>query len=90
LKIEFKPVKMEEIKARGRYREEVKACVKNFLQLIEQGIKAVESNEFSNRKLAMSYYDSFDNYIKKEKLPIQVKIRTEQNGMFKLFLVKKE
>ena len=86
-KIEFEPVEKEKIPRRGKYREEVRECVSKFLK---SGNKAIESNDFSDRDLAMSYYDSFKDYIKKENIPIDVKIRkVNPAGTWKLFLVKK-
>ena len=86
--IEFEPVKEEEIPKRGKYREQVRKWVARFQKLKkEKGIKALKSKEFKDREVAMSYYDSFKDYLKKEKLPIDVKFRKNGNGTFQLFLV---
>ena len=85
--IEFKPVDIEKIPKRGKYRDIVKRQVNAFLKLMEKGVDAIESNSFSDKKEAMGYYDSFDYYIKKKKLPIKVMIRTKPNGTYALFLV---
>ena len=85
--IEFNPVGEEEIPRRGKYREEVRKWVNQFLK---SGDKALRSNEFSDRDLAMSYYDSFKDHIKKKKLPVDVKIRKNNDGTaWAIFLVKK-
>ena len=91
--IEFRPVEQEEIPRRGKYREEVRQWVSKFLKLNkEKGVKAIKSNEFPDRDLAMSYYDSFKDHIKKQKIPIDVKIRKIRKNptpLWALFLVKK-
>ena len=94
--IEFKPVKQKEIPRRGKYREEVRKWINDFLKLKEEkGIEAVASDPFDDKDLAMSYYDSFKDHIKKHKLPIDVKIRQKKlnpKGKMQwiLFLVNKE
>ena len=94
--IRFEPVEEEEIPRRGKYREEVRQWISQFLKLNkEKGIKAIKSSEFKDRDLAMSYYDSFKDYVKNEKLPVDVKIRKVKKnpqGIIKwaLFLVKKD
>ena len=86
--IEFKPVEDEKIPIRGKYREQVRKWVDKFLQSED---KALRSNEFSDQKLAMSYYDSFKDHIKKKKLPVDVKIRKNNDGTaWAIFLVKQE
>lgn len=91
--IEFKPVEPEEIPRRGKYREEVRKWVSEFLQLNnEKGIKAIRSNEFEDRNLAMSYYDSFKDYVHNENLPVDVKIRKVKKNpqpLWALFIIKK-
>jgi len=88
--IEFEPVEEKEIPKRGKYREQVRKWVVNFQKLQkEKGIKALRSNEFDDKDLAMSYYDSFQDYLKKEKFPIDVKVRKNGNGIYQLFLVEK-
>lgn len=91
-KIKFEPVEEEEIPRRGKYREEVRQCVSEFLkQSKKNGVKALKSNQFNDHKLAMSYYDSFKDHIKREKLPVVVKIRKNNDGnAWKLFLLKME
>lgn len=88
--IKFEPVDEDEIPRRGKYREEVRQCVSNFLK---SGQKALKSNEFDDRDLAMSYYDSFKDHIKKQKLPVDVKIRKMAKNpvpSWAIFLLKKE
>lgn len=85
--IEFKPVELEEIPKRGKYRDIVKREVTGFLKLMEKGVYAIESNSFKDKKEVMGYYDSFDYYIKKEKLPMKVMVRTKKNGTYALYLV---
>ena len=87
--IEFEPVEKEEIPRRGKYREEVRKCVDEFLK---SGEKAWKSNEFHDRDLAMSYYDSFKDHIKKKNLPVDVKIRQKGKNpkAWMLFLTKKK
>ena len=93
-KIEFEPVEEKEIPKRGKYREEVRQRVSEFLKLNKgKGIKALKSSEFEDRDLAMSYYDSFKDHIKKQNLPVEVKIRqTKKNPdpRWTLFLTKKK
>ena len=92
-KIEFKPVEEEEIPRRGKYREEVRQWVAKLLKMNEKkGVKAIKSKEFNDRELAMSYYDSFKDHIKKQKLPVEVKIRQvgKNPKAWILFLIKKE
>ena len=93
MNIKFEPVQEKEIPKRGKYREEVSQWVSEFLKLSkEKGIKAIKSNEFDDRDLAMSYYDSFKDYIKKQELPVDVKIRKVKKNpdpLWALFLVKK-
>lgn len=90
--VEFKPIKKEEIPTRGRFKEEVKKHIAKFLKLMKnEGVKAIKSEEFDDKKLAMSYYDSFSNYIQKEKLPIRVSIRQNNNGTgWNLFLMSED
>ena len=85
--IEFKPVEDEEIPRRGKYREQVRKWVERFLKSKD---KAIRSTEFSDQKLAMSYYDSFKDHVKKKKLPVDVKIRKNNDGTaWEIFLIKK-
>ena len=57
----------------------------------KNGVKALQSNEFNDKDLAMSYYDSFKDHIKKQNLPVEVKIRKNNDGTaWKLFLIKRE
>ena len=88
-KIEFDPVEEEEIPRRGKYREEVRQWV---AKLLKSKDKAIKSKEFEDRELAMSYYDSFKDHIKKQKLPVEVKIRQvgKNPKAWILFLIKKE
>ena len=90
--IEFKPVEKEQIPRRGKYRKEVRKWVDQFLK---SGDKALRSNEFKDRDLAMSYYDSFKDHIKKKNLPVDVKIRKVTKNpkgttTWHLFLIRKE
>ena len=88
-KIDFDPVEEEEIPRRGKYREEVRQWV---AKLLKSKGKAIKSKEFKDRELAMSYYDSFKDHIKKQKLPVEVKIRQvgKNPKAWILFLIKKE
>ena len=93
MNIKFEPVQEKEIPKRGKYREEVKQWIRKFEKLNEEkGVKAIQSNEFEDRNLAMSYYDSFKDHIKKNNLPIDVKIRKVAKNptpKWALFIVKK-
>jgi len=87
---EWKPVEVEEIPRRGRFREEVRDTIANFLKLVEKkGTNAI-CREFSERELAMKYYDSFKDEVSKKNLPIEVRIRKQNPTNYKLFLIKTE
>ena len=84
--LSFKPIDLDKIPKRGKYRDVVKKQITLFLELMKNGVDAVESSTFTDRKEAMGYYDSFDYYVKKKGLPIKIMIRTNENGTFSLFL----
>jgi len=90
--IEFEPVEHTDIPRRGKYREQVIKWISRFQKLEkEKGTKALRSQEFTDRNLAMSFYDSFKDHIKKKKLPIEVKIRKNHEGTaWQIFLIHKE
>ena len=86
--IKFDTVEEKEIPRRGKYREQVRKWVNRFLKSED---KVLKSNEFHDKRLAMSYYDSFKDHVKKQKLPIEVKIRQNDDGTaWNLFLFKPE
>ena len=86
--IKFDPVAEEEIPRRGKYREQVKRWLERFLKSENRVLK---SNEFNDKRLAMSYYDSFKDHVKRNNLPVQVRIRQNDNGTaWNLFLFKPE
>lgn len=85
--IRIRPIELEEIKPRGKYRKDVVQCIRNFIELVEQkGIKAVETDPLPSEE-AHSYYDSFRDYVKKKKLNIDVKIRKHNDIESKIVLV---
>jgi len=90
--IEFEPVKEEQIPRRGKYRKEVQQWIDRLLKEFDKkGVKAIRSNDFEDRQLAMSYYDSFKDHVKKKELPIEVKIRKNNNGTaWNIYLLKVE
>ena len=86
--IKFDTVEEAKIPKRGKYREQVRRWVERFLKSKD---KALQSNEFTDHSLAMSFYDSFKDHVKKNKLPVQVKIRKNNDGSaWKIFLLKPE
>ena len=86
--IKFDTVEEQKIPRRGKYREQVRKWVDRFLKSED---RALQSNEFADRSLAMSFYDSFKDHINKNKLPVIVKIRKNNDGTaWNLFLLKLE
>ena len=86
--IKFDTVEEQKIPKRGKYREQVRRWVERFLKSED---KAIRSTEFNDQKLAMSYYDSFKDHVKKNKLPVVVRIRKNNDGTaWNLYLLKPE